>query len=283
MDWLQYIFGPLLFITSAFLIMIVLLQRGKGGGLVGALGGSGGQSAFGTKFGDRLMWVTYGVAVFWILLILASILLLSKTSDPFANDGKSPKRTTGGELSPDPSAEDKSKETDSKDAAMGAGETKTDAKEGERDTTSRFSEGANAKPGEDAKAKEEKPADQPEANKTEEKRKSPLSPLILPPMKIGQMQRLPAAMRLPRAAKSRRRATSPSRNRAAQRCSRCTFDSPVWRRSRDAQVCFFQETASRAAQYDRTWRSAARIALADGHSRGAHHQQPVLQAQPPRR
>jgi preprotein translocase subunit SecG len=176
MDWLQYIFGPLLFITSAFLIMIVLLQRGKGGGLVGALGGSGGQSAFGTKFGDRLMWVTYGVAVFWILLILASILLLSKTSDPFANDGKSPKRTTGGELSPDPSAEDKSKETDSKDAAMGAGETKTDAKEGERDTTSRFSEGANAKPGEDAKAKEEKPADQPEANKTEEKKEEPAKP-----------------------------------------------------------------------------------------------------------
>ena len=39
-----------------------MLQRGKGGGLAGALGGMGGQSAFGTKAGDLFTKITVGVA-----------------------------------------------------------------------------------------------------------------------------------------------------------------------------------------------------------------------------
>ncbi len=46
--------------------MLVLIQRGKGGGLAGALGGMGGQSAFGTKAGDLFTKITIGVATFWI-------------------------------------------------------------------------------------------------------------------------------------------------------------------------------------------------------------------------
>ena len=42
----------LLFMCSLFLMALVLVQRGKGGGLTGALGGMGGQSAFGSKAGD---------------------------------------------------------------------------------------------------------------------------------------------------------------------------------------------------------------------------------------
>ena len=45
-----------------------MLQRGKGGGLAGALGGMGGQSAFGTKAGDLFTKITVGVAAFWILI-----------------------------------------------------------------------------------------------------------------------------------------------------------------------------------------------------------------------
>ena len=33
----------LLFLTSVFLILLVLIQRGRGGGLAGAFGGLGGQ------------------------------------------------------------------------------------------------------------------------------------------------------------------------------------------------------------------------------------------------
>ncbi len=63
----------LLFLTSLFLILLVLVQRGRGGGLAGAFGGLGGQSAFGTKAGDLFTRITIGVAAFWILLCAASV------------------------------------------------------------------------------------------------------------------------------------------------------------------------------------------------------------------
>lgn len=50
---------------SLFLIMLILVQRGKGGGLTGALGGPGGQSAFGSKAGDTFTVITIVVASIW--------------------------------------------------------------------------------------------------------------------------------------------------------------------------------------------------------------------------
>jgi preprotein translocase subunit SecG len=67
----------LLFVTAVFLILLVLIQRGRGGGLAGAFGGLGGQSAFGTKAGDLFTRITIGVAAFWILLCALSVKLLS--------------------------------------------------------------------------------------------------------------------------------------------------------------------------------------------------------------
>lgn len=72
----HYFFGISIFLTSVFLIMLVLVQRGRGGGIAGALGGAGGQSAFGTKAGDLFTRITVGVATFWILLCCAAILML---------------------------------------------------------------------------------------------------------------------------------------------------------------------------------------------------------------
>ena len=62
-----------LLILSLFLILLVLVQRGKGGGLAGAFGGMGGQSAFGTKAGDLFTRVTIGVATVWILLCIGAV------------------------------------------------------------------------------------------------------------------------------------------------------------------------------------------------------------------
>ncbi len=49
-------------------MLVILLQRGRGGGLAGAFGGAGGQSAFGTKAGDVFTWITVTVATIWVLL-----------------------------------------------------------------------------------------------------------------------------------------------------------------------------------------------------------------------
>jgi preprotein translocase subunit SecG len=66
----------LLLLTAVFLIVLVLIQRGKGGGLAGAFGGMGGQSAFGTKAGDLFTRITIGVAGFWIVLCIITVKVL---------------------------------------------------------------------------------------------------------------------------------------------------------------------------------------------------------------
>jgi len=73
----QYVFGILMAGTAVFLMLLVLVQRGRGGGLAGALGGPGGQSAFGTKAGDLFTRITMFTATFWILLCMAALLVLN--------------------------------------------------------------------------------------------------------------------------------------------------------------------------------------------------------------
>jgi preprotein translocase subunit SecG len=82
----QYLLMTLLFVTSVFLILLVLVQRGRGGGLAGAFGGAGGQSAFGTRAGDVFTRVTIVVATIWIILCAASVKLMS-TSDEVVSAG----------------------------------------------------------------------------------------------------------------------------------------------------------------------------------------------------
>jgi preprotein translocase subunit SecG len=63
----------LLLVSSVFLILLILVQRGKGGGLTGALGGMGGQSAFGSKAGDAFTKITVITAMIWIMLCMVTI------------------------------------------------------------------------------------------------------------------------------------------------------------------------------------------------------------------
>jgi len=71
----------LLFVLGGFLILLVLIQRGKGGGLAGAFGGMGGQSAFGTKAGDLFTRITIGVAAVWIILCIFSVKWFAATGE----------------------------------------------------------------------------------------------------------------------------------------------------------------------------------------------------------
>ena len=61
-------------IVCLFMILLVLIQKGRGGGLASAFGGSGGNTAFGSKTGDVLTWATS--VVFGIFLVLAITLNL---------------------------------------------------------------------------------------------------------------------------------------------------------------------------------------------------------------
>jgi preprotein translocase subunit SecG len=76
-----------MFLMASFLILLVLVQRGRGGGLSGAFGGLGGQSAFGAKAGDLFTRITMISATIWILLCIAAIKVLnSPSSSKFKSD-----------------------------------------------------------------------------------------------------------------------------------------------------------------------------------------------------
>ena len=97
---IYFLFGFLLVLTACFLILIVLLQRGRGGGLAGALGGMGGQSAFGAKAGDLFTRITIGVAAFWILLCITAVKMLSTPATGFAGARGAGSTTAAGPIVP---------------------------------------------------------------------------------------------------------------------------------------------------------------------------------------
>lgn len=80
--WSSTVLNLLVILSSIFLIFLVLIQRGKGGGLAGAFGGVGGSSAFGSRAGDLFTRVTIGAALVWVLFIMAHIYVIqgSRTS-----------------------------------------------------------------------------------------------------------------------------------------------------------------------------------------------------------
>jgi preprotein translocase subunit SecG len=92
----SFLLGLLLFFTACFLILIILLQRGRGGGLAGALGGMGGQSAFGAKAGDLFTRITMGVAAFWILLCIVTPKIMGTQEPGFTSGSESGPPTKAG-------------------------------------------------------------------------------------------------------------------------------------------------------------------------------------------
>jgi len=77
-DYLLGFLNVVIVILTVFLIGIILIQRGKGGGLAGAFGGMGGSSAFGTRTGDVFTKITVGVAIAWILLSMLMVVLTNR-------------------------------------------------------------------------------------------------------------------------------------------------------------------------------------------------------------
>src|ERR1700761_7008271 len=104
---MEFLMKSLMFLTATFLILLVLVQRGRGGGLAGALGGMGGQSAFGTKAGDLFTRITIGVAAVWIVLSCFAVWYFSSAGNDFSNaslGGNAPQTapaTTGPGAKPD--------------------------------------------------------------------------------------------------------------------------------------------------------------------------------------
>lgn len=113
---LQSLLFIFMVILSLFLILIILLQRGKGGGLVGAFGGMGGSSMFGTKTSDVFLKITIWTTVVWFVTCFGGRYILSMKSGNSLADRATenaltmPAPTTGSEVPALPNAESTSTE-----------------------------------------------------------------------------------------------------------------------------------------------------------------------------
>jgi preprotein translocase subunit SecG len=114
-EWLPPVLNILIWLVSVFLILLILIQKGKGGGLAGAFGGPGGQSAFGSKTADAFTKITLYVAGIWVALIIVMIWLvqpkitsLNPTEIPQISKEGMP--AEGAPVDPTPKSESESKE-----------------------------------------------------------------------------------------------------------------------------------------------------------------------------
>lgn len=81
-------------IISVFLILVVLIQQGKGADLQGAFGGGGSQTAFGARGATTLLHKL--TTAFFILFVMTSMTLAVMETRPrssLMNDAKTPAKT----------------------------------------------------------------------------------------------------------------------------------------------------------------------------------------------
>jgi preprotein translocase subunit SecG len=96
-SWIGALMNAGLIILSLFMILLVLIQRGKGGGLAGAFGGAGGSSAFGSRAGDTFTRITIIVAAIWILLIMIMVKVVHPPAPPPEGRGAEAVESSSGE------------------------------------------------------------------------------------------------------------------------------------------------------------------------------------------
>ena len=68
--FIMNILAAIFVIGSVVLILVILVQKGKGGGLSGAFAGGMASGILGSKTGDVLTWITISVASLFIIVAL---------------------------------------------------------------------------------------------------------------------------------------------------------------------------------------------------------------------
>jgi preprotein translocase subunit SecG len=101
-------FMVLFLLAGVLLTLLVLIQKGRGGGLAGAFGGPGGHSAFGTQTADVLIKATAVLGALFFLLSLVTALVMthggSEAEERPADTAPVEPGGPAGEASPGPAA-----------------------------------------------------------------------------------------------------------------------------------------------------------------------------------
>jgi len=83
--WYSHLLNFVVIAVGLMLVLIVLIQRGKGGGLAGAFGGVGGSSPFGSRAADAFVKITLYLAAVWVLFIMIHVKVVKWESADRAN------------------------------------------------------------------------------------------------------------------------------------------------------------------------------------------------------
>lgn len=97
---MKWVAAPLFVLCCLALILIILVQKGRGGGLSAAFGGAGAGGVLGSKTGDFLTWVT--IVLVGVFLGLA--VLLAKYYKPPKPGAPSPQVSPPTTSAPAPGA-----------------------------------------------------------------------------------------------------------------------------------------------------------------------------------
>ena len=85
LGFVMNILAAIFVIGSVALILVILVQKGKGGGLSGAFAGGMASGILGSKTGDVLTWITISMASVFIIVAL----VLDKWWKPMASGPES--------------------------------------------------------------------------------------------------------------------------------------------------------------------------------------------------
>jgi preprotein translocase subunit SecG len=76
-EYVRWFLNALLVITSGFLVLLILMHKGRGGGMSDMFGGGMGSSLGGSSVAERnLNRITIGVALVWTAVIVGIGLLI---------------------------------------------------------------------------------------------------------------------------------------------------------------------------------------------------------------
>jgi preprotein translocase subunit SecG len=90
-------------VVSIFLILVILLQAGKGGGMGGAFGGAGSQTVFGGRGAQTFLGkLTSGAAIIFMITSLSLSHMASRGSSVVGRDAPAPVQGTGGAVPAQP-------------------------------------------------------------------------------------------------------------------------------------------------------------------------------------
>ena len=98
--FIMTVIAAIFFLCAVVLIFVILIQKGRGGGLAGAFGGGAASGILGSKTGDFLTWFTIAlVAMFLTLAVVMAKFYKPSVSDFDSAAGiqqRQPADTAGG-------------------------------------------------------------------------------------------------------------------------------------------------------------------------------------------